>query len=287
MVRKHKGDFCCVKRLLDSVVEYAHGLLLVSYWLHTHLSVEICTCWTGGGTVSIPQPVLWNSPQLPASSNCHFSCLGALDCIYTRAILRCYLWHLHSIQSRGCSGSQRPFIQDAPDHRSFDKTIGWKGPWWVIWSKSPGQAEPVAWDQVQTAFEYVQRERFHNISGKLVPVQLVPWMSKVDCASWMLQARNPNSTLVCRDQPVISNGNCHCRAVDKTEVLNFTLGDFVATETEVLFHKTFEFYFSEIVHPNILRRMLTDSLLKSCMYSDCHWCKHCHKKLLIGVNLRL
>lgn len=72
MVSKHKGDFSCLRRVLESVVEYGHGLLPVTYWLHTHLRADICTCWTGGGKsshISIPQPVVWNSPQLPASNN--------------------------------------------------------------------------------------------------------------------------------------------------------------------------------------------------------------------------
>lgn len=128
VVSGYKGDFCCLERLLDSVVEYVHGLLPVNYWLHAHLRVEICSCWTGGGKSShffIPQPMPWNSPQLPASNNCHFSSLGASDCIYAWTTLRCYLWHLHSIQSGGCSGSQRPFIQDAPDHCPFQGNKGW------------------------------------------------------------------------------------------------------------------------------------------------------------------
>lgn len=52
----------------------------------------------------------------------------------------------------------------------------------------------------------------------------------------------------------------------------------MTTETEVLFHKTFRLCSSETVHPNILRKMLTDIILKSCTYSDWHGCKHCHKK---------
>lgn len=70
-------------------------------------------------------------------------------------------------------------------------------------------------------------------------------------------------------------GTAICGADDKTEVLSFTLGCLVTIETEVLFHKAFAFYSSEIVHSNILRKMLTDSLLKDCICSDCHWC---HKK---------
>lgn len=101
------------------------------------------------------------------------------------------------------------------------------------------------------------------------------WMVHLGCCKLVLSS----STLGCRGPAsVISNGNCHCGADNKREVLSFTLGDFVTTETEALFHKTFKFYSSEIVHPNILRKMLTDSLLKSCIYCDCHWCKHCHKK---------
>lgn len=93
-----------------------------------HLRVEICTCWTGGGKsshFSIPQLVLWNSPRLPASDNRHFSHLATYNYIYAQTALRCYLWHLHSIQTRGCSGSQRPFIQDAPDYFPFDRITSW------------------------------------------------------------------------------------------------------------------------------------------------------------------
>lgn len=98
-------------------------------------------------------------------------------------------------------------------------------------------------------------------------------------ASWMLQVRNPNSALGARGQPLLYlMGTAICGADDKTEVLSFALGYFMTIETEVLFHKTFIFYSSEIVHPNMLRKMLTDSLLKDCICSDCHWCRHCHKK---------
>lgn len=106
-------------------MEYVHGLLSVNCRLHTHLEVETCSCWTGGGKschFSIPQAVPWNSPQLPASDNCHFSSLDPSDWIYAWTALRCYLWHLHRIQT---SGSQRPFIQDAPDHCPSHRNTGW------------------------------------------------------------------------------------------------------------------------------------------------------------------
>ena len=87
---------------------------------------------------------------------------------------------------------------------------------------------------------------------------------------------------------VISNGNCHCGAVDKAQVLNFTLDYFVITETIVLFHKMFKLYSSENVDPKILRKMLIGGLLQRCMHILIVSCiSIITKGLFIGVKLRL
>lgn len=150
VVSGYKGDFCCLERLLDSVVEYVHGLLPINYWLHAHLRVEICSCWTGGGKsshFSIPQPMPWNSPQLPASNNCHFSSLGASDCIYAWTTLRCCDISTVSRAEAAVAvrGHSSKMHQTIAHFRETQAGWGWKGLWEVLWSKFPAQAEPVTW----------------------------------------------------------------------------------------------------------------------------------------------
>jgi len=58
----------------------------------------------------------------------------------------------------------------------------WKAPLEVIWSNSllkQGYLEPVAQGCVQTAFEYLQGWRLHNLSGQPVPVLGHPDSKKV------------------------------------------------------------------------------------------------------------
>ena len=53
------------------------------------------------------------------------------------------------------------------------KGWGWKGPLEVILTNpllKQDHLEPVAQDHGQTAFEYLQGGRLHNLSGQLVPV---------------------------------------------------------------------------------------------------------------------
>jgi len=50
---------------------------------------------------------------------------------------------------------------------------GWTGPWGVIWLNTPTKQDhikPVARDDVQIAFEYLQGWRLHNLFGQTVPV---------------------------------------------------------------------------------------------------------------------